>query len=551
MLKRTLLLLCIAAAALPATAADRPDLVVVISIDQFRYDYLTRFEPYFGPDGFRRFLDHGADFTNAMYPYSDTVTGAGHAAIGTGDTPSRSGVIGDEWFDRLSGKPEYCYADPIAGVSPVNLQTEALGDRDQEAYPGAKVFGAAIKDRAAIPMAGRKATGAYWFDYAKGIFTTSSYYVADAKLLSDYNATLASYLAGHPEWDQSGFIPAADLAKITHDPPALRKFKTDASGLGVSFPHPIHSFNALIDTPFGNGLTLGFAEQLIEDEHLGAADGTPDLLFIGLSSQDYIGHFYGPDSLEVADNVVRTDRDLASLFAFLDAHFADRYTVVLTADHGVQSIPEVARDMGRAAGRVSMRNPGKSMRTFGDLKTIAPARVEIEKKVAAALGHPITDRSPLSDGMILDFEEAVYLNWTRIHALKLDGERVKRAIRDAAKKIPGVSDAFTNSELLAAPNHPSAIETAVRRSFRADRSGDVIITLKPGFIWNYNGTGTTHGQPVPDDQHVPLLFWGRGIKPGHYDGQAAPTDIASSVGALLGFRAGASDDVVLPCITRQ
>jgi len=549
MLKKTALLLLLFAA--PALyAADRPDLVVVISIDQFRYDYLTRFQPYFGPDGFRRFLDHGADFTRALYPYANTVTGAGHTSIGTGYTPSQSGVLGDEWFDRLSGKPEYCMADPhvAGGVSPVNIQTDALGDRDQESDPGAKVYGVAIKDRAAIPMAGRKATCAYWFDGKKNAFTTSSYYVADATMLDAFNVTLPAYLEAHPVWDESSFIPAADLQELTHDPEALRKFKTNGAGLGVSFPHPIHSLVALTDTPFGNGLVIGLAEKVIDSEVLGAPDGTPDLLFVGLSSQDYLGHFFGPDSLEAADSVVRTDRDLAAFFEFLDRHFGERYTLVLTADHGVQSIPEVARDMGRAAGRVSMRNPGRDMKTFGDLAKIAPARVEIEKRVAATFGRRVTDRTPLTDAFILEYEEGVYLNWDHIHALELDGERVKRAVRDAALKLPGVSAAFTNSQLLASPQHPSAVEMAVRRSFRADRSGDVIITLKPGYIWDYNGTGTTHGQPVEDDQHVPLLFWGRGIEPGHYDGAAAPTDIARTVGHLLGFVAGADDSQSLPCV---
>src|SRR5438128_6478111 len=346
-------------------AADRPDLVVVVSIDQFRYDYLTRFAPYFGRDGFRRFIDHGADFTNALYPYSTTYTGPGHAAIGTGYTPSQSGIVANTWFDRLKGAPEYCVADDrvAGGFSPVNLQSDSLGDRDQEKYPGAKVYGVALKDRAAILMAGRKATAAYWFDPDKLQFTSSSYYVADATLLSTYNATLPEFLQQHPVWEQSLFIPASELPRLTHDPESLRKYKTLRLGLGVAFPHRINSLDALTYTPFGNGLLLGLVDQLIEAERLGATDGTPDLLFVGLSSQDYLGHNYGPDSLEVADSVVRTDRDLASFLAFLDSHFGDRYTIVITADHGVQSIPEVARDMGRVAGRVGFRNRGASIHT--------------------------------------------------------------------------------------------------------------------------------------------------------------------------------------------
>ena len=501
--------------AFPLHAADRPDLVVIISIDQFRYDYLTRFTAYFAEDGFRRFLDRGADFTNAEIVYADTVTGAGHASIGTGYTPSATGVIGDGWFDRMTNRSVYCAYDPADGVSPVTIQTSSLGDRDQEAFPGAKVYGVAIKDRASILMAGRKATGAYWFDAKKQQFVSDSYYAADEALLASYNATLPAFLTAHPVWEQSSFIPAADLARITHDPEALRKFKTNPEGLGVSFPHPIHSLAAIESTPFGNAMTIGLAEELIEKEHAGDADGTPDILFLGLSSQDYLGHAYGPDSLEVADSVVRTDRDLADLFRFLDAHFAGRYTVALTADHGVQSIPEVARDMGRDAGRATLaKNPA----------------------LPQDLIRNVT-------------ESSIYLDWDRIHTKKLDGERAKIQVRDAALKLNGVAAAFTNSQLMQAPAaNASGNEMAVRRSFRADRSGDVIVVLKPGWIWNYNGTGTTHGQPVEADQHVPLLFWGNGISAGHFSDAAAPTDIARTIGALLGFKAGADDSRALPCV---
>ena len=533
-----------------ASAADRPDLVVVISVDQFRYDYLERFAPYFASDGFRRFLDHGANFTHAMYTYSTTYTGPGHAAIGSGRLPAETGIIANTWFDRLKRGPEYCVADDRAagGFSPVNMQSDSLGDRLQERYAGARVFGVAIKDRAAILMAGRKATAAYWFDPTSAGFVSSSYYRSNATLIAEYNKTLPDYLRQHPRWEQSTFIPAADLPNLTHDPESLRKYKTQREGLGVAFPHPIRSMDALTYTPFGNGLVIGFVERLIETEHLGTGPA-PDLLFVGLSSPDYLGHNFGPDSLEVADSVVRTDRDIEDFMVWLDQHVKDKYTTVITADHGVQSIPEVARDMGRTAGRIGMRNPGANIRTFGELAEIAPDRVALEKRVAILLGRKISNDSELQEGLILYFEEpAIYLNWYRIAELKLDGERVKRAYRDAARKMKGVSDAFTNSELLTMDLPKSDTEAAVRRSFRADRSGDVLIALSPGFIWDYSGTGTTHGQPVPDDQHVPVMFWGRGIVPGQFDDAIAPTDIAKTIAALYGVDAGGTQSQVLPAI---
>ncbi|HEX7679985.1 MAG TPA: hypothetical protein VF713_17785, partial [Thermoanaerobaculia bacterium] len=226
------------------------------------------------------------------------------------------------------------------------------------------------------------------------------------------------------------------------------------------------------------------------------------------------------------------------------------WTFAITADHGVQSIPEVAKDMGREGGRVGLRNPPKSAKTFADL---VPQRRELEKRIAKKLGVNVTDATPLTKAFIVFFDEpAIYLNWTRVSELKLDGERVKRTVRDAAKEIDGVSGAFTNSELMMTNTVASPLEAAVRLSFRADRSGDVLITLKPGYIWNYSDppTGTTHGQPVEADQHVPTMLWGAGIQPGSFDDAVAPTFLAKTLGRLLGVEAGGAETSVLPCVGR-
>lgn len=530
---------------------NRPDLIVIISIDQFPYYYLPRFAPFFTTGGFNRFLKGGADFTNALYPYSTTFTGPGHAAIGTGWTPSHTGIVANNWYDRQSGKAVYCVDDArvVGGFSPMNLDSDSLGDRLQEKYTAAKVYSVSIKDRAAILMGGRKATAAYWLDEKKGGFTSSSYYVRgiDQALLDDYNRTIPGYVAAHTVWDLSGYIPAADLDKVTHDPERLRQYKRSHEGLGVSFPHPIKGLDALVYTPFGNDLVLGLARRVLETENIGTADHHPDILFISLSSQDYLGHDFGPDSLEAADSVVRIDRQLADFFDFLDHNFHDRVTVALTADHGVQSIPEVAKDLGRDAGRVDMRRT-KSMKTFGEFGT---ARKQIEELTAKELGVKVSNATPADDSLILYFDEpAIYLNWPRVRALHLDGERVKRAMADAVRQVHGVSAVFTNTQLIEDEDKPlgSDIESAVERSFRADRDGDIVITLKAGYIWAY--AATTHGQPVEADQHVPVMFWGAGVKPGVYDMRVAPIDIARSVGFELGVDAGDPEEAhVLPCFT--
>jgi hypothetical protein len=540
-----------AALALPVAAQQRPDLVVVISIDQFRYEYITRFVPYFGEGGFNRALRGGANFRHALYPYSTTYTGPGHAAIGTGYTPSRSGIVANTWLDRLTEMPEYCVADQRSrgGFSPLNLASDSLGDRVSERYAASKVIGIALKDRAAILMAGRKATAAYWFDSHVPGFTSSSYYRWNTSVTAEFNKTVGHYLEEHPTWTQSDFIPVDALARITHDPPALRKYKTQHGGLGVEFPHPIRTADALTYTPFGDDLVLDFAERVIDAENLGTEDNAPDVLYLGLSSPDYLGHAFGPDSLEAADTVVRTDRQLAAFFAWLDGRFGKRFTVVVTADHGVQSIPEVAREMGKEAGRVDFRNPKSTMRTLGEL---VPQRRALEMATARKLGLKVSEATKLSDAFILFFEEpAVYLNWMHIRELKLDGERVKRAIRDAAKELKGVRAAFTNSELSETNTQAAGIEQALRLSFRADRSGDVLFALKPGYVWSYGDTGTTHGEAVDDDQHVPLLLFGAGVTHGTWDDDVAPTFLARSIGALLGVEAGGPDTRVLPCIASK
>jgi hypothetical protein len=215
----------------------------------------------------------------------------------------------------------------------------------------------------------------------------------------------------------------------------------------------------------------------------------------------------------------------------------------------VQSIPEVAKDMGREAGRVDFHNPKKTAKTFADL---TPQRKALEKKIAMKLGVRVSDTTPVENGFIVYFDEpAFYLNWTRIRELKLDGERVKRAVRDAVIEVDGVSAAFTNSELSAPHPEASGLEAAVRLSFRADRSGDVLLTLKPGYIWNYSDppNGTTHGQPVEADRHVPLMLWGAGIRAGTFDDAVAPTFLAKTLGHLLGVDAGGPETRVLPCVT--
>ena len=537
-----LFLALVAAAALAAP----PKLVVVVSIDQFPSYYLTRFDNVLGDDGFKRLEREGTWFVNAAYPYATTFTGPGHASIGTGHTPSESGIVGNDWYDRAARARLYCVTDkrvdPVPApadakvrdnnrMSPLNLDAAGLGDRLQELDRESKVYSVSLKDRAAILMGGRKAWGAFWFDAKAGGFMTSTYYRHRLEsVIEEFNKTMPAHLKEHPTWSLD---PRTRKATAVTDPENLRGEKTNRYGLGTSFDHPIGSFEALTSTPFGNELVLDLARRIIKHESLGA-DAHPDLLFVSLSSNDYLGHLFGPDSWEAADAVVRTDRQIAAFVRDLRAELGSDVTVAVTADHGVQSIPAIAtaKEPAKPAGHVDFNTPA------------SPDRMKVEQLVAKAAGAA----TPFN--AILLFEEpAFYIDFNKLPPT-LDFESVKRAYCGAAMAIEGVSGAFTNSELMLPEGAAETPEKkAMRLSFRADRSGDVLITLKPGYIWT-SSVAATHGQPVPDDQRVPVILWGKGIVHGDEPcrtRESSPLDIARTLGAILGVDAGGRHSNDLKC----
>ncbi|MEO8036981.1 MAG: alkaline phosphatase family protein [Acidobacteriota bacterium] len=441
----------------PSYSARRPRLVVVISIDQFRYEYLKRFAPWFSAGGFNRFLKQGADFDHAFYRHAITFTGPGHAAIGTGRNPAETGIVGNTWLERNApfdqrawdwffedtggykaashpvaaagmpawyahgGTPRYCVDDPRTrvsegrtdGMSPVALDGDSLGDRLKQKYPDAHVVATALKDRAAILMAGRRADAAYWFDHKLPGFVSSGYYRYDRSLL-DFNSRVKSYFPESGLWKLSGIIPTADMQRITFDPPAAWLLKNPL--YGGTFDHPVKSGRAFAYSPFANDMLLDFTSAAIEHHHLGE-DSSPDLLFIGISTPDYIGHYYGPDSMEVADDAVRLDRSLERFLNALVAKIGDGLLVAITADHGVQSRPEIARlrDPKIDAGRTDLRN---AIGTAHFISELPPLRIELERLVAKKLEIPFNADAPLSQALLFFFEEpSLYLNWDRISEL--------------------------------------------------------------------------------------------------------------------------------------
>jgi predicted AlkP superfamily pyrophosphatase or phosphodiesterase len=578
--------------AVTLSAAEAPRLVVVISVDQLRFDYADRFAPWLTDRGFKRFSNEGAVFSNARYRYSVTFTGPGHASIGTGLLPAENGIVGNSWFERdapfdeaqwrwyfdditpyvapdlakrkiapghewwkRGGAPRYCAYDArvqvtagkTTGMSPANLSGDALSDRIKERYPHARVIALALKDRAAILMGGRRADAAYWFDRDIPGFISSTYYKFNPEVFN-FNKEIRGYLPGSAEWRPSPHIPATEMQRVTFDPPAAWDLKNTT--YGGTFPHPVKTMKALTYSPFGHDVVFDFAQYVIATEKLGSgnSDG-PDVLFVGVTPTDYVGHYYGPDSMEVADNFVRLDRSLAHFLDALERRFGDRVLVALTADHGVQPNPEIAklRDPNIDAGRIDLRTPDPNATLLSDLP---PTRLDIERELAKRLRISFDKNAPLSDALVYFFEEpGLWINWKRVAELHLDGERVKRELRDVMRdmKQHGIADAWTNTEMLASDANASRLQQLMRVSWRSDRAGDVLIALRPGWIWTWGSNSTTHGQPVENDMHVPLMFWGAGVKPGTYDADASPLDLARTLGKIYGVEAGGRASHALPC----
>jgi predicted AlkP superfamily pyrophosphatase or phosphodiesterase len=561
-------------AAFPLPAAEKPSLVIVISVDQMRADYLERFRPWFGARGFNRFLKEGAVFTRAAQRHAVTFTAPGHASIGSGLDPRDHGIIGNRWFDTVAGTSVYCTEDPqtrfvpplppgkksIWGIaSPLRTGGIFLGDRLKERFPGSRVVGLALKDRAAVLMAGRKADAALWFDQSQARFFTSAYYPPHSELLA-FNEGLDAFFRERKVWDLSGRIPADALSRVTFDPPELYRFKNPEAGFGETFPHPLRNVKAVVSSPYGDELVLSLARFVVERMALGSRAAEPDLLFLGLSSTDYYGHPFGPDSKEIADGMVRLDATLESFFTWLDANVgAGRVLVFLTADHGVTSIPEVARAKHRLAtgtddpllsGRLDLDNSGGDA---GRVSEDSRDRLALERYLAKRFGYTLSeDDANFREGAILFFEEpGLYVNKAALARRGLSIERVKEAARDFVRDLPGVSSAYTNTEIGDGLPPGTPYGQAIDRSFRADRSGDIFIVLKPGWMWFYTKeAGTTHGQPSEDDSRVPLAVWGGNVAPGTYDMPVSPLAIARTIGKLFGFEAGEPDVEPLEAVVR-
>ncbi len=507
---------------------ERPRLVVLLVIDQFRQEYLLRFHPFFTDRGFRRLLTSGAVFSQCHYEQAPTVTAPGHATLSTGTTPSAHGILANEWYDRETGEIVTSVSDPSRRVvgaasgrasSPHRLIGTTLGDELRLSTNfRSKVIALSYKDRSAILLGGKLANLALWFDESSGSFITSDYY-ADAlpEWVARFNATRPADRYFGARWEKA--FPKAAYALASSDD---RPEETPLPGGGRTFPHHLTGglaqpgpafYTAFTFTPFANEVLLELAKRAIEGEQLGR-DEFPDLLAISLSTNDLAGHFFGPYSQEVTDLTLRTDQIVASFLAYLDSRFGSAYVFALTADHGVAPIPEEA-----ARAKLSGRR-------------IAPAAVRqaIEGALSARFGEgPWIEPKALpllSNGF-------VYLNREAIGRKQLDLAEVERAAGEAALRVPGLARYYTRTQLLRERSGEDPIGRRVARSFHPARSPDVILIPEPFAFISGGRTGTTHGSPYSYDTHVPLILLGRGIASGIFPSACTPADLAPTLAAVL------------------
>lgn len=481
-----------------ATSKLPPKLVVGIVIDQFRYDYLTRFRSEY-KGGLKRMLDQGAVFTNAFYQHVPTVTAIGHSTFMSGATPALSGIVGNEWWDRTAGKRITSVTDASTdllgapgeagknkGSSPRRLLVSTLGDELKMSGKGGKVIGVSIKDRSAILPAGHMADGAYWFDIESGNFVSSSFYSAALpKWLADINATHPTHVYAGTEW-------------MKHKLPAVGK----------------ELYRGLEYSPAGNEMIQRLALAALSSEKLGTGQKI-DLLTVSYSANDYVGHRYGPDSPEVHDMALRVDKLIGELLAACEKQAGvGRVLVVLTADHGVSSTPEMSLSRKMPGGRIDTRED----------------RAVVERALNARFGDA---------KWVLDATDAGYfLNPEAIPGRRIDREELERVAAESLRNLPHMFRVYTRSQLINGAILEDQVGVRVRNGFNATRSGNVIVVRNPywvpgNFAVTGERTGTTHSSPFSYDAHVPVVFLGAQIRPGRYNGNVAVNDIAPTLATML------------------
>lgn len=501
---------------------DRPKLVVGLVVDQMRWDYLFRYYEKFGNDGFRRLLSQGYSLNNVLIPYVPTVTAIGHTSIYTGAVPSIHGIAGNDWYDRKTGKNVYCTSDisvqPVGTEnkdsgqhSPKNLWSSTITDQLRLAtnFQG-KVVGVSLKDRASILPAGHNPTAAFWFDDSTGNFITSSYYMNELpKWVKDYNGDKMPEKLVANGWNT--LLPIAEYTESSADDVPWENLLGSAQK--SVFPYNnlaadyVKKKGIIRTTPFGNTLTLDFAEHALANYQLGADDIT-DFLAVNLASTDYSGHAFGPNSVEVEDVYLRLDKDLADFFQYLDKKVGQgNYLVFLSADHG-------------GAHSVGFLQANKMMTGYFDEGLKKDLADQLQQKFGS-------DKLVAS---VMNYQ--IYLNDAEIQSKGLQKDAVKQFILDILNQNERILYAV-DLQKAAQSSIPEPIKTRIINGYNWQRSGDIQVISHDSMLPSYAKKGTTHSVWNSYDAHIPLIFMGWKIKHGESSQPHFMTDIAPTIAQLL------------------
>ena len=498
---------------------SRPKLVVGIVIDQMRWDYLYRFNDLYSSDGFKRLLKDGFSAENTLVPYVPTYTAVGHTCIYTGSVPAITGIVGNNWFDKATGKNVYCTDDSTVStvgsaskagkMSPDNLWVTTITDELRLSNNfKSKVIGIALKDRGAILSVGHSANAAYWYDAGKWISSTH-YMQALPSWVDAFNAK--DLAANYMSKDWTTLLPADRYDQSTADDmpyeTAIKGEKT------VSFPHRLSSipdsikYESFRTTPFGNDFTFDFAKAVVENENMGGS-GVTDFLAMSISSTDYVGHAFGPNSIEVEDSYLRLDASIADFLHFLDKKAGKgNYTVFLSADHGVAHIPAFLAEHKIPAGNFEDGDIRK------ELNQMLEAEYGIKNIVTSLQNYQL------------------YLNNKELERRGKNVALITKEIINVLEAKPFILTAF-ETDKLESTTLPEPQKKMFANAYNIKRSGDIQFTLKPGYF-DGGSKGTTHGLWNPYDAHIPLLFFGWGIRPGKLNRETYMTDISPTLAAML------------------
>jgi predicted AlkP superfamily pyrophosphatase or phosphodiesterase len=495
----------------------RPKLVVGVVVDQMRWDYLYRYSNRYGAGGFKRLLQEGFSCENTLINYTPTITACGHTCVYTGSVPAIHGIIGNTWYSPELGRTVYCAEDTTVStvgstsgagkMSPRNMLVTTIGDelRISNNFQS-KVVGVAIKDRGAILPAGHSANAAFWYDASTGNWVSSTFYMKELPVWAqEFNKQQFPQQYLSKPW--TTLYPVSTYTLSTADEkPYEGKYK---NATNTSFPHNLGDIanTAISASPFGNTMTLEFAKKALEAYDMGKGNVT-DFLAVSLSSTDYVGHQFGPNSVEIEDTYLRLDQDLATLFKYLDARVGKgQYLFFITADHGVAHVPGFMEENKMPGG------------TWDDQAAVK----DINEQVAAKFGVKGAVKASDNYQLWLDHEGIA-------QAGKNEGE-IRQFMIARLLKSPAIAKAFPIDNLMGT-TLPEPMRTMLSNGFNTKRSGDIQVILTPGYI-DGGKTGTTHGLWYPYDAHIPLVWMGWGIHPGKTNRTIGMTDITPTLAALL------------------